>query len=74
MGAKRDLTQIIEASPDLVVFGTGFHGAVEISATAKDLLEDMGIEWVAAETPEAVRVFNERREESRVVGAFHLTC
>ena len=72
--APEDLTRIVEIQPELVIFGTGFYGEVKVSSAAQDLMKNEGISWVAERTEEAVRIYNERSGEGRVVGAFHLTC
>ena len=68
-----DVLSIVEANPKLVVIGTGYYGCMNISEEVKTELKSRGIELIAANSPEAVKLFNQN-SEPRKIGAFHLTC
>lgn len=70
-----DLTDIIEAKPDVVVVGTGYYGRMSIPSETNSYIESKGIALRAAETSKAVEEFNNLQKEiGRVVAALHLTC
>lgn len=73
--APEDLREVLAESPDVLVAGVGHAGRVEILPETKSLLADSGIELVAARTPEACEIYNERLQtDDRVIAALHLTC
>lgn len=66
---------LLEYSPRIVVFGTGYHGLVKVQEEVYSFLEEKGIETYALPTRDAVRLFNEiATREKSILGAFHLTC
>lgn len=70
-----DLTEIIEANPDVLVIGTGYYGRMAIPPETKSFLESKGIEVRIAETSDAVKEFNQLQKNiGRIVAALHLTC
>jgi hypothetical protein len=70
-----DLHEVLAASPEVVVIGTGAYGAVEVLAEARAVLEQAGAEIVAEPTAAACETFNRLRAEGReAVAALHLTC
>ena len=68
-----DVLSIVQANPKLVVIGTGYYGRMDISEEVKTELKSRGIELIAANSPEAVKLFNQSSEPKKI-GAFHLTC
>ncbi len=68
-----DVHSIVQANPKLIVIGTGYYGRMEISEEVKSEFKSRGIELIYANSPEAVKLFNEN-SEPRKIGAFHLTC
>jgi len=69
-----DIEEILEEKPELVVFGTGAHGLVEVKEETKKLLRVKGIEFVEKITPEACEYYNKKKSEKMIVAALHLTC
>lgn len=70
-----DIGEILNASPEIVVFGTGSSGVMRVSGEVIRSLKEKGIEVIQQLTKEAVRTFNEMAREGRkVVLAAHLTC
>ena len=72
-----DLKEILncESKPEMLVVGTGYYGLVKISPEVETTLKSQKIELVAQLTKEACQTFNKfLKSNSRVVGAFHLTC
>jgi|Deesub1362A_J573_1020465.scaffolds.fasta_scaffold16956_1 hypothetical protein len=72
---KDDVRDILDSSPEIVVFGTGYHGLVKVDREVENFLESKGIEVEKFVSREAVKRFNELvKEGKRVVLAVHLTC
>ena len=69
-----DLSEIIEAKPEVLVLGTGYSGLVKVKEDAAEALKRAGIELIAKPTREASKLYNELAGKRRVCGAFHLTC
>ena len=69
-----DLTAVFEAAPEVLVVGTGAYGMMRVTEETRRALETAGIRLIAATTAEAVKTYNELREETRVAAALHLTC
>ena len=70
-----DLTEVLEASPHVVVIGQGAHGLMKVTEETLIRLNQAGIEAVCAPTARAVEVYSQRsRRGERVAAALHLTC
>lgn len=70
-----DIAEIVEADPEVVVFGTGNSGLVKVSQAVFEELEEGRVEVIAQPTARAVESFNQLAGEGRrVVLAAHLTC
>jgi len=75
MVLKEDLSDVLNARPEVLVVGRGKLGAMKIPQATLDAVEEAGIQGVHARTPEAIEVFNQMSSTGKnVVGAFHLTC
>jgi hypothetical protein len=70
-----DLEEALEENPEIVVVGTGASGIMEVGERVGDFLASKGIKLIARPTQEAVREYNQLRDQDqKVVGLFHLTC
>jgi hypothetical protein len=70
-----DLTEVLEYDPDVLVVGTGAHGAMKVPPAVAEELKSRAIEVRVAKTAEAVKTFNELIAAGRrAVAALHLTC
>jgi hypothetical protein len=70
-----DIADILPASVEVLVVGTGDPGRMQVSRGAAQALEGQGIQVVTLPTRQAVTIFNDLRGQGkRVAGAFHLTC
>jgi hypothetical protein len=73
--AVADLDNVLAATPDVLVIGTGYLGRMSISQETRRHLDALGIEVREARTGDAVHDFNRlQKEPGRVVAALHLTC
>jgi hypothetical protein len=75
---KRDLGWLLERDPDLLLIGKGKNGRMSVPEETERELKEAGVKVRIADTEEAVRIFNKKREDSsyrgKLAGAFHLTC
>ena len=70
-----DVTDILDAQTDCVVFGTGKTGLMKVSDRLRKELAARGVELIAEPSPQAMDTFNRLVDEGRKVAAgFHLTC
>lgn len=70
-----EVAELDKGSPEVVVVGKGQSGMLRVEKTFVDHFREKGVEVIAVETPEAVRLFNEKMAEGkRVNGLFHTTC
>lgn len=64
--------RIHEPGAEVVIVGSGQHGALSLSPEAEALFADHGCAVTLLPTPEAIQAWNE--EERAAVGVFHVTC
>ena len=70
-----DLSDVLEARPEVLVVGTGAYGVMKVPESVKKALAERGIKLEALPTAKAAARFNELfATGKRVAGAFHLTC
>jgi hypothetical protein len=70
-----DIRDILEASPAVLVVGTGNSGNMRVDPGVEERLRDAGIRLEAAPTGQAWQTYNRLEEQGEdVAGAFHLTC
>jgi hypothetical protein len=70
-----DVTDILAASPEVLVVGMGYAGFMEVANSLRSALKSQNIQLIAKKTDEAVKTFNQLHSQGkRVAGAFHLTC
>ncbi len=70
-----DLSNVIEAAPDVVCLGTGAVGMVTVEEETIAAFEKIGTEVVVDRTGRAIEAFNRFSAEGRnVAAALHLTC
>ncbi|MEW6571163.1 MAG: MTH938/NDUFAF3 family protein [Nitrospirota bacterium] len=69
-----DLTDVIEAKPEVLIVGTGYSGVMAVPRETISHLESKGIKVLVAHTEKAVEMFNRPSRERRVIAALHLTC
>ncbi|MDI6703674.1 MAG: MTH938/NDUFAF3 family protein [bacterium] len=70
----RDIEEILKEKPEVVIFGTGAYGIVDVSQEVKDLLQKRGIRVIIEKTDKAVKEFNDLSKNKDVIAALHLTC
>lgn len=70
----RDIEEIIEEKPQVVIFGKGASELMRVTKEVEDFLKASKIQTIELNTEEAIHKFNELSQTKNVVGAFHLTC
>lgn len=70
----QDLEAVIEAEPEVLIVGQGAYGRMSVTSETRRFLEDAGIDLVAAPTDEAIKRYNDVREQQEAAAALHLTC
>lgn len=70
-----DIDEILGRDIEVIVFGRGQLGRLNVSAETEALLRERGISYYVENTKRAVEMFNELVEQGRRVGGlFHSTC
>lgn len=70
-----DILALVDASPDVIVAGTGTSGRMRPDPGLHLFLEQRGIVLIADMNPRAVQIYNQKRAAGiKVGGCFHLTC
>lgn len=69
-----DLGVILGEDPQVLIFGSGYSGAMRVPAELKERLESLGIEVIVEHTKAACETYNNRSSGRRVWAALHLTC
>jgi hypothetical protein len=72
--SSRDIDSLVDASPDIIIVGTGMNGLMRADGQLGGLLAQRGIALVCEPNARAVAHFNRLVGSSRVGACFHLTC
>jgi hypothetical protein len=71
----KDLKEIIDSRPSLLIIGTGAHGIMKVPDKTIKELEKKEIEIIIEKTGEAVKLYNKRIQTNKnVIACLHLTC
>ena len=71
----KDLKEILEINPELIVIGTGNSGYLEIPSELKDLIRSRRINLIVDKNQNAVIQYNQALIQNKKIGAiFHATC
>ena len=65
---------MVQASPSVLVIGTGNVGLMKVPQETLDFLAEHDIRAVVERTAAACRTFNELAKSERAAAALHLTC
>jgi len=69
-----DIQPAIDKNPEVIIFGAGYSGFVDISVEMQRLIKSKGIKLIIRKTKEAIEEYNRLSKKKRVIGLFHLTC
>ncbi len=70
----KDIESILDENPEIVIFGTGAYGMMKIDPEVVSELQNKEITLIAEKTKKAVKIYNEKSAQSRVIAGLHLTC
>ena len=66
--------ELLKQGAEVVVLSRGVHGRLKVREDTLKKLEERGIEAHVLKTKEAVKFYNQIREDKPVGGLFHSTC
>jgi hypothetical protein len=72
-----DLTDIINAEPDVLIIGTGASGVMQVPKETLDFVKSKRISFYVEMTRKAVNLFNklcQEKPDKKIIAALHLTC
>jgi len=69
-----DLKDVLQAKPEVLVVGTGYHGYMKVPNEVREYLASKNIELIVQSTREAYKTYNRLASTKRVVAAFHIAC
>ncbi len=72
-----DLTDVVNAKPDILIIGTGNSGVMRVTGETLDFVKSKGIEVYVDITGKAVELFNKLQGEKTnkiIIATLHLTC
>jgi hypothetical protein len=70
-----DMKDVLDASPDIIVIGTGYAENMRVSKDLTSETRRRDIKLIAENTDKAIQTFNDLFSKGEnVSGAFHLTC
>jgi hypothetical protein len=69
-----DVEELLEHGAEVVVLSRGVHGRLKVREDTLRKLEERGIEAHVLKSKEAVKFYNQLREDKPVGGLFHSTC
>lgn len=73
--AITDLNEILKASPEILIIGSGYFGRMQVPEATRTFLKEKGIQTEILPTGDAVAKFNQLQQTcARLVAALHLTC
>ncbi len=69
-----DVAELLDHGATTVVLSTGMANCLNVCRETLRLLADKRVRTHVLPTAEAVKLYNELRDEERVAGLFHTTC
>lgn len=69
-----DLEDLIAATPEIIICGTGVMGFLRPSSACIEHLRNRNIDFIAQKNSEATKTYNQMSGKKKVGGCFHLTC
>jgi hypothetical protein len=69
-----DLQEVFAADADILIVGQGAYTRMRVPESTRKRITEEGFELHVLSTSDAVEMYNQRREQERVIAALHLTC
>lgn len=71
----RDVQDLLNADPEICIFGTGAYGSMRVSEAARSEFRKQGVEVLIEKTESACNTYSRLLQDGKkVVGGFHLSC
>ena len=71
----KDIKEILEINPEIIIIGTGNSGYLEVPSELKDLIRMRRINLVIDKNTNAISQYNKALIQQKRIGAiFHATC
>ena len=70
----KDITEILEENPEVLIVGTGASGQMQVLFEVQAEAETRNILLIMEPTSEACEIYNQLSRFQKVVAALHLTC
>jgi len=71
----RDIQEIIDNKPDILIIGTGKLGLMKVKKEVIDYCKNHKIKLIIENTSEATKEFNSlSQSNNKIIAALHLTC
>lgn len=72
--APADLEEVFSAEAEVLIVGQGAYSRMKVPDDTRARIKEEGFELHVLGTKEAVELYNQRRDQARVIAALHLTC
>lgn len=69
-----DIKAVIKTKPEIIIFGTGQPGQMQVPGKTLDELTQMHIRTIVMPTEDACKEYNRIAPQKRTVACLHLTC
>ena len=69
-----DVRELLERGARIIILSRGMNENLRVTEETLQFLEEEGVRYQLLQTEEAVKRYNELREEHPVGGLFHSTC
>lgn len=69
-----DIRHVIDARPDVIVFGIGQPGFMEVSEKTMAEMNKLNIEAIIMPTDQACKEYNRIAQNRKAIACLHLTC
>jgi len=75
LATLKDIKELVESKPEIIVIGTGNSGYLEVNQDVKDLISQNQILLFMDINTEAIQKYNQAiKENKRIAAIFHATC
>jgi hypothetical protein len=72
--ALKDITEIMNENPEILLVGTGASGMMRVLPEVEQTAKARNIQLIVQPTGEAWEIYNQLSRTQTVVAALHLTC
>lgn len=69
-----DIREVVKAEPEIIIFGTGQPGEMQVPEKTLNRLSEMHIETIVKPTEDACKEYNRISSQKKTIACLHLTC